>query len=174
MVIDPVFPGPLQQEMFIEMNDLLNQVNEEEEDILVNLDDLPPIENELDNLINDPQNVDVVLPHLNIPVDAMHHEIQENELMNDEEIQQQIAEEAAQEDQAGLQNIQVGRVIIQDAPLPQFPGLQSRFMDTPGPWANFFSRPSDASFPRFVVPVDWANFLAPCCYLLSTLTKPKA
>jgi len=117
MVIDPVFPGPLQQEMFIEMNDLLNQVNEEE-DILVNLDDLHSIENELDNMINDPQNVDVVLPHLNNPVDAMHHEIQENELMNDEEIQQQIAEEAAQEDQARLQNIQVGRVIIQDAPLP--------------------------------------------------------
>lgn len=81
MVIDPVFPGPLQQEMCIEMNDLLNQVNKEEEDILVNLDDLPPIQNELANLINDPQDVDVVLPHLNNLVDALHHEIQENELI---------------------------------------------------------------------------------------------
>jgi hypothetical protein len=31
-------------------------------------------------------------------VNALHHEIQDDELMNDEEIQQQIAEEALEED----------------------------------------------------------------------------
>lgn len=32
MIIDPVVEEPLQQEMFLEVIDLLNQVNEEEED----------------------------------------------------------------------------------------------------------------------------------------------
>lgn len=83
MIIDPVIQGPQPQEMFLELNDLLNQVNEEEEDAKAEQDDFF-----LDQMANpaiDPPTVEVNMHVLNEPM--MPLEIQEDELMNDDEIQ---------------------------------------------------------------------------------------
>lgn len=97
MVIDPVNQNPHPQEMFLEINDFLNQVNENEEDEQVAEDDINPLQEELANLVNNPAEMEVHIPVLNGPtVDVFPLEIQEEDLMNDDEIQQQIEEEAVQ------------------------------------------------------------------------------
>jgi hypothetical protein len=158
MIIDPVMHGPMPQEMFLELNDLLNQVNEDEEEHLADPDNLFPVQDELAGLIDEPEPVEVNIPALNNPaVDALHLEIPEDELMNDDEIQQQINEEAAEVDQAIQNNIQVGYAMIADAPMPLFPGLSNGLAGYAGPWDKFFSPPA-GSTPQFFVPMDWVNF----------------
>jgi hypothetical protein len=96
MVINPILPDPRQHEIFLELNDLLNQVNENDEDMLQEeIQHIDPLEN-FDMQVNAPDNVEVHIPALNGPrMDALPLEIQEEDLMNDEEIQQQLEEEAA-------------------------------------------------------------------------------
>ena len=60
MVIDPPFAGPVQQEMFLELNDFLNQVSEDEDD--ADLDPTPNAE------FNDPLVIAVEPVEVNIPV----------------------------------------------------------------------------------------------------------
>lgn len=92
MVIDPVKDDPRQHEMFLELNDLLNQVNEEEEDAQAE-ENLPePVLAGDGNLFN-LANMEIAMPAHFEPL--MPLEIQEDDLMNDEEIQQQIQEEGA-------------------------------------------------------------------------------
>lgn len=65
-------------------------------------DDINPLQEELTNLVNNPAEMDVHIPILNGPaVDVFPLEIQEDDLMNDDEIQQQIEEEAAKENIIG-------------------------------------------------------------------------
>lgn len=59
--------------------------------------------------------VEVDILALNAPIEIfLPLEIQEDDLMAEDEIQQQLEEEAAQEATAGPQNLQVGYVMIQD------------------------------------------------------------
>lgn len=158
MVVDPVFHGPQPQEMFQELNDLLNQVNENEEDGLDAQIDL--LEAEVGN--NDPPAVEVDIPVLNGPMENfLPLEIQEDDLMNEDEIQEQLGEEAAQANQAGAQNLHVGFVLINNEPfLPMTTKKPSLFdFDNPSrPWAKFFAPKQTKSIPQFLIPKDWANF----------------
>ena len=104
--------------MFLELNDLLNLVNEEEEDEQYDQEALNPIQEELANALNDPPVVEVDIPALIAPAEIfLPLEIQEDYLMAEDEIEEQLEEEAAQAAQeatAGPQNLQVGYVMIQD------------------------------------------------------------
>jgi hypothetical protein len=95
MIIDLVVPRRHPQEMFLELNDLLNQLNEEEEDEQFNQDALNPMQEELVDALNNPPPVEVDIPIFNAPVENfLPLEIQED-IMVDDEIQQQLEEEAA-------------------------------------------------------------------------------
>lgn len=48
--------------MFLEINDLLNQVNEEEEDGQVDENEIDQVQNELANAINNQADVEIVFP----------------------------------------------------------------------------------------------------------------
>lgn len=73
--------------MFLKLNDLLSQVNEEEEDEQEGQDDFFP--KEMVNPIINPPIVEVNIPILNEPmVNVFPMEIQDNELVNGDEIQQ--------------------------------------------------------------------------------------
>ena len=94
MIIDPVIQGPQHHEMFLELNDLLNQVNEEEDEHENNVA-LVPIQEDFANSLNDPLAVEVNIPILDGPTENfMPLEIQEDDLMDDAEIQQIVAEAA--------------------------------------------------------------------------------
>lgn len=174
MVIDPVDQNPNPQEMFLELNDLLNQVNEHEEDEQMADADINPIQEELANLINNPADVEVNIPVLNgSPIDVLPLEIQEENLMNDEEIQQQLEEEAAQENFIGAQNIHVGFALVNAVPTVPLPQLKPELFDSPlGPWAKFFGPKTVGPSPPVLVPVDWAKFFA--ALLLSPMHFVKA
>lgn len=96
VIIDPLMENPQPNEMFLELNDLLNQVNEEEEDEQEANNDLVNLNEELVNIVNNPADLEVNIPVQNGPaVNVYPLEIQEEDLMNEDEIQQQIQEEAA-------------------------------------------------------------------------------
>lgn len=87
MIIDPIVPGPHHQEIFLELNDFLNQVNEEEEDEQFDQDALNPIEEELAKALNDPSVVEVDIPIFKAPAkNFLPLEIQEDDIMADDEI----------------------------------------------------------------------------------------
>jgi len=87
MIIDQVIQGPQHHEMFLELNDLLNQVNEEDEDEHENNVALDPIQEDFANALNDPPAIEVNIPILDGSADNfMPLEIQEDDLMNDAEI----------------------------------------------------------------------------------------
>jgi hypothetical protein len=144
MVVDPIIHGPLPQEMFFELNDLLNQVNEEDED-----QNVPDMEDDIVNLVNavHMEEIQVDLPILDGPaVNMLPLEIQEADLMNDEEIQQQIQEELQQNgemQQNGPHNLQVGMVLINNVQIPPFPAPSLAWEK---PWAKFFC-PEMGSIP---------------------------
>lgn len=154
MVIDPVQHGPMPQEMFLELNDLLNQVNEQEED--QNIDNADQILEDLANAVNlEPQPVQVDLPHLDGSAENfLHHEIQENDLMNDEELQQDH-ENMNQNVPNGHHNLQIGFVLtsFHNRPVPD------SYLNWEGPWAKFF-KPAPGSVPHSLIPKDWASFFS--------------
>lgn len=164
MIIDPIIQGPQPQEMFLELNDLLNQFNEEEEDEQGHQNDFFPVQEEVAHPVNNPPTVEVNIPILNeLMVDVFPLEIQEDEFMNDDEIQRQIAEEAAQENPVGPQNLHVGYVLINiESTMPMSLPVKSSSVycyDYPtGPWAKFFAPRTKDAIPMFLIPKDWANF----------------
>lgn len=141
--------------MFLEPNDLLNQVNEQEED--QNIDDADQILEDLANAVNlEHQPVQVDLPHLEGPAENfLHHEIQENELMNDEELQQQDHENMNQNVPNGHHNLQFGLVLtsFHNRPVPD------SYLNWEGAWAKFF-KPALGSVPHSLIPMDWVSFFS--------------
>ena len=118
MIIDPVFGNPQPNEMYLELNDFLEQINEAEEDeenVEENL-----LEANVVNFAHDPLDMEVNIPILNGPADNfLPLEIQEDDLMNDEEIQEMIEEEAAQPADPLVHNLQVGFVFT-NVTIPAF------------------------------------------------------
>lgn len=181
MIIDPVVPGPQHQEMFLDLNDLLNQVNEEEEDEQFDQEALNLIQEGLANALNDPPVVDVDIPVLNAPAENfLPLEIQEEDLMAEDEIQQQLEEEEAQDVAARPQNLQVGYVMIHDHPNDVFStffgknSAPSFYDGPPGPWAKFFA-PSTSSntIPQFLIPRDWVNYFTALLMSLAHFGRAK-
>jgi hypothetical protein len=189
MVIDPQIP-PLQQEMFIELNDLLNQVNEDEEDA-------QPAENEAGLLQENVPNFAINLADLEVNIPALHEpavnvfpsEIQENDLMNEEEIQQQIADEAAQKNAIVQQNMQVGLALVDNTPPPNLP-YPKKFADIDcllgplsnktdaahnlySPWAKLFKPVSLDAAPSCVILFEWAKFFAALLLSLGHFSRAK-
>lgn len=84
--MDPVLPGPQPQEMFHELNDLLNQANEDEEDDQVDEEALNMVQDNLAQELNAQHTSEVNVPVLNEPAqNFLLLEIQEDDLMGDEE-----------------------------------------------------------------------------------------
>jgi len=149
MIVDPVFPP--HQEPALENAEVLQHVNENEEDAL------PANQSPEHNIQGQDEapNVAVVLPVIDQPMENfLPHEIQDNELMNDDEIQQQIAKEAnqVQDNQIIEQNLQVGFVLVEHGP--------SNVWNQPGPWAKFFQPKKNLGIPYVPVPVAWAKFFS--------------
>jgi hypothetical protein len=117
MIVDPIFigPPPPVDEEFV-------QVNEEEEDAQPVANENVPV---ILPLMQD--NHEVVFPAALNPMMPM--EIQEEDLMNDDEIQQQIHDDADLNNADGSYNMQVGLVLIKDTP-----PLKSLWFD--GSWAR--------------------------------------
>lgn len=86
MVVDPVDQGPIPQEAFLELNDLLNQVNEDEEDAQFDGNEIDFVQNELVDAVNNQADMEVAFPAVLEPM--MPLENQEDDLMNEAEIQQ--------------------------------------------------------------------------------------
>lgn len=169
MIVDPVFPVPHNAGMG--ENVFFNQINEEEEDN--QLEEEPPapvVEQAVQPAI------EVNLPMINEPQNFLHLEIQEDGIMAEDEIQQQLHEEAAQGVAFAPQNLQMGFVFTSFQPkLPSFgpsvfPSFQPNlptaspeqsvplpcFSDCSGMWKKFFAPLHGVT--QFSVPNEWASF----------------
>jgi hypothetical protein len=174
MVVDPVFIGPLPP-----VNDLVVQVNEIEEDAQLVVEGNAPVA-----MPGIQENHEVIFPAALNPMMPM--EIQEEDLMNDDDIQQQLQDEAELNDAIGPNNVQVGLVLIKDAPLPNLssmmaPGLDPFCLDSLlspfnqmkkgpdpfSPWDSFFAPSPNSAEPVFYVPNEWTKFFT------SVLLSPK-
>jgi hypothetical protein len=93
----------------LNLDDLLIQVNEEDEDTLGE-QDAPNMDDNMAMPIEDPLAVEVNIPVIASLEIFLPFEIQEEELMNDDEIQQHLNEEAAHGLGFGPQNLNVGFV----------------------------------------------------------------
>lgn len=158
MIIDPVVEGPQPQEMFLELNDLLNQVNEKEEDAQVQENEVVAVQNELAALANNQAGEEINFPAFHAPM--MPLEMQEDELMNDAEIQQQLQEEHPRRMLLGLKICRWVMFLLKTTHLKACLFFEkSPFYDEPfGPWAKFFAPTVSAIVPQILVPKDWAKF----------------
>lgn len=138
MVIDPVI-GPQQQELFFELNDLLNHVNEEEEG-----------DQEFQGGQNDQEmaNPDVFQSPMHVVIPALNEsmvnfvplESHVDELMDEERFEQQLANEVAPVDPNEPSNLHVGLALTNIEHVMPLNLYLAKFFDDPAsPWATVFA-----------------------------------
>lgn len=104
----------------------------------------------------------VDIPQLNPPMENFLHEIQVDELMDEEDLQNEALQNQVQQDET--QNLIIGRVQLTNENSFD-PGLASwmkkkqtqAFSDPSGCWSKFFA-PYVGCPPACLVPAPWANF----------------